>query len=285
MMNKYKKYLPYVAVTIWFFILTTLILYVFFPYQKIFRLAFMNFISSSKMVVSVEGARIRPLSARASKVVFGHEALQGKPLFELEKVKVSWNPLSIFKGVINISSEATTYSGVTRFWVSGVPVLANSTPVLTVSIANISLSKYPDDRVPWFKGITGIMNVWMRKEIPLFSLDRQKGNFLISLQNGEIKEIRTKNFPKITLPYKEIKIEGKIEGERILLSKIFINSFGNVIKGNGTIESNEYEQKINLKLDYEATSKGAPLSGKGTITIIGNQWSPDILVTPSEQKQ
>jgi len=280
-----KQYLLYAGAVVWFFILLVVVLYLFFPHQKFVKIAFQNFLCGNKMMVSIEGAKIRPVGAVASKIVFGHEGLQGKPLFEIEKIKISWNPFSLVKGVLSISSDASAYTGKMKLNIEGIPVIVNSLPNMKINLSNIDLAKYPENRLPWFKGVSGTLNGWVKKDMPLHAPEKQKGSFSINMRNGEIMEIAIKNLPRLTIPYKDIAIEGKIDGERINLSKIAINSPGNTINGSGTIEANEFEQKINLKFNYEATTKNAPLAGKGTITISGSQWSSDIVITPEVPEQ
>jgi len=280
-----KQYLLYAGAVAWFFILLVVVLYLFFPHQKFVKIAFQNFLCGNKMMASIEGAKIRPVGAVASKIVFGHEELQGKPLFEIEKIKISWNPFSLVKGVLSISSDASAYTGKMKVNIEGIPVIINSLPNMKINLSNIDLAKYPENRLPWFKGVSGTLNGWVKKDMPLNAPERQKGSFSINMRNGEIIEIALKDLPRLTVPYKDITIEGKIDGERINLSKIAINSPGNIINGSGTIEANEFEQKINLKFNYEATTKNAPLAGKGTITISGSQWSSDIVITPEVPEQ
>jgi len=275
-----RQHLLYAGSAVWFFILLFVVLYLFFPHEKFVKIAFQNFLCGNRMIASIEGAKIRPVGAVASKIVFGHDELQGKPLFEIEKIKISWNPFSLVKGVLGISSDASAYTGKMKVNIEGIPVIINSLPNLKITLANIDLAKYPENRLPWFKGVSGILNGWVKKDMPLYAPERQKGSFSINMRNGEIMEIAIKNLPRLTVPYKDITIEGKIDGERINLTKIVINSSGNSINGNGIIEANEFEQKIDLKFNYEATTKNAPLAGKGTIIISGNQWSPDIIITP-----
>lgn len=282
-MHNYKRTFFYAGVVIWFFLTTTLILYNFFPYQKLIKVTFQSLLCGSKMVVSIEGAKIRSTGARVSKMVFGHEALKDKPLFEIEKVNIFFNPLSIAGGVLSLRSNASAYGGSLKLNIDGIPAFRNSIPSMKIDFTKVNFSQYPENRLPWFKGISGVMNGWVKKEMPPLTPEKQKGSFAVNIQNGEIKEIQVKNAPKFSLPYKDITIEGKIDGDTIRLSKISINSMGNIINGTGSIETNDFEQKIDLKLTYEATSKGAPLSGKGMITVSGNQWLTDINVIPASQ--
>jgi hypothetical protein len=282
-MRNRKKIFFYAGTVVWFFLITAFILYNFFPYQKLIRIAVQGFLSGSKIVVSIEGAKIRATGARASKIVFGHDALKDQPLFEIEKVNIFLDPLSIVKGMLSVHSDASAYGGSLTMNVDNIPFIRNTAPSIKMEFAKVDLSKYPENRLPWFKGISGQMSGWVKKEMPLLAPEKQKGSFAVTIQNGDIKELYLKNAPRISLPFKEISVEGKIDGDTIRLSKIFIRSIGDQISGSGIIESNDFEQKIDLKLTYEATSKGAPLSGKGMITVSGNQWSTDINIIPASQ--
>jgi len=275
-----KKCLLCTGAVVWFFLLLIVLMYFFFPYQKLFIIAFQNLFCGSKMTVYIEGAKIKSGGGMISKIVLGHEALKGNPLFEIERIKVNWNPFALVKGTLNMSSDASAYSGTIKVNIEGIPVIINSIPLLKISLANVNLAGYPEGRLPWFKGMSGTLNGWIKNETPLYAPEKQKGSFSINMKDGEINEISIRDFPRLTIPYKDIIVEGKIEGEKVNLSKIAISSPGNIIRGSGTIDANEYEQKVDLKFYYEALVKNAPLAGKGTITITGKQWSPDVVIAP-----
>ncbi|MCX5805949.1 MAG: type II secretion system protein GspN [Proteobacteria bacterium] len=275
-----KKNLFYAGAGVWFFVLLIVLLNLFFPYQKLFGIAFQNLFVGSKMLVSIEDAKMKPGGGIVSKVVFGHEAMQGKPLFEVEKLRINWNLFLLLKGILNITSDASVYSGTMKANIENIPIMANSLPLLKMSLANVNLAAYPENRLPWFRSISGTLNGWIKEELSFYAPEKKKGNFSINVKNGEIKEISVRDFPRLTIPYDEIVIEGEINGERINLNKIAINSPGNSIKGIGTINMNDYEKKVDLKLYYEALNKNAPLAGKGTITITGKQWPPEVIITP-----
>jgi hypothetical protein len=278
-----KKILFYTGMVIWLFLITAIIVYNFFPYKELIRIAFQGFLSGSKMVVSIEGAKIKATGAQASRIVFGHEAIKDQPLFEIEKVNIFLAPLSIVKGVLSVHSDALAYGGKVTMNVDNLPFIRNTAPSIKIDFVKIDLSKYPENRLPWFKGISGQMSGWVKKEMPLLAPEKQKGSFAVNIQNGDIKELYLKNSPRLSLPFKEITVEGRIDGDTIRLTRVFINSIGDQISGSGVIESNDFEQKIDLKLTYEATSKGAPLAGKGMITVTGNQWATDVSIVPASQ--
>jgi type II secretion system protein N len=275
-----KKNIFYAGAVVWFFVLLIVLLYLFFPYQKLFGIAFQNLFVGSKMLVSIENAKMKPDGGIVSKVVFGHEAMQGKPLFEIEKLRINWNLFLLLKGTLNITFDASAYSGTMKANIENIPIMTNSLPLLKMSLANVNLDAYPEYRLPWFRSISGTLNGWIKEELSFYAPEKKKGNFSINVKNGEIKEISIRDFPRLTIPYDEIVIEGEINGERINLNKIAINSPGNSIKGTGTINMNDYEKKVDLKLYYEALTKNAPLAGKGTITITGKQWPPEVIITP-----
>jgi len=279
-MVKYKKVFFYISLVVWFLLIVTIIIYNFFPYQRFIKVAFQGFLCDSRMAVSIDGVKWKFLGATVSKVIFGHEVLQGKPLFEMERLHVSITPFALFRGVIDLKS-----GGVVKLNIENIPLIRNTVPFLNTEFKNINLSQYPEARLPWFKGITGTMNGFIKKKMPPLQYEKHRGGFSIRLQNGEMREIVVKNGPRISLPYKDIEVLGMIEGNKVKIQNLYINSSGNTIKGTGLIESNDLEQKVDLKLSYEATTKNAPLPGKGTIIITGNQWAADIIITPEKKTE
>ena len=284
-MIKHRGRLIYIGIAVaWFFFTVIIVLYAFFPYQKMMRVVFQNFLGGNRIIVAIEGARAGVFGARAAKITFGHEILQGKPLFEIEGARVNWHFMPLFKGVISINSTASIYDGKMKLDITNIPFFVNSIPFLTVTMKGVSLSKYPEGRLPWFKGLSGTMNGWIKKEMPLYATEKQKGSLSFSLDNGEIKELAPKNFPKLTLPYKKITVDGKINGYRINFDNLFLEGTnGEIIKGKGYIDTNEFEPKIDLALVYESKKEGSPLQGKGKINVNGNKWMFDVTVTPDSQ--
>jgi len=284
-MKRYKGYLIFSGIAAaWFFLIVAIILYAFFPYQKMMRIVFQNFLGGNRIIVAIEGARAGAFGAKASKITFGHEIIQGKPLFEIENAQLRWSFLPVFKGVIGINSTASVYDGKMKLDIANIPFLANSIPVITVTMKGVLLSKYPEGRFPWFKGLSGTMNGWIKKEMPLYATEKQKGSLSFSLDNGEIKELAPRNYPKLTLPYKKIIVDGKINGDRIIFDNLFLEGTkGDVIKGKGYLDTNEFEPKIDLTLVYESKAEGSPLPGKGKIHINGSNWMLDVGITPDNQ--
>jgi type II secretion system protein N len=283
-MKSYKKYFIYGGFAVWFIMIVAIILYVFFPYQKMMKIVFQNFLAGNRVIVSIEGAKVGPLGAKASKVTFGHEMIQGKPLFEIERASINWRFFPIFKGVIDVVSTAVIYNGNMKMYIANLPFIANSTPVVTIKLDNVMLSNYPEGRLPWFKGLSGTMTGWIKKEMPLYAPEKQKGTLALNLLNGEIKELAPKNFPKFTIPYKNIAIEGKISGDKITFNKLLLESpNGDIVKGGGYLDTNEFDPKVDLSLFYESKSEGSPLPGKGKINISGNKWILDVTILPESQ--
>jgi hypothetical protein len=90
-----------------------------------------------------------------------------------------------------------------------------------------------------------------------------------------------KDLQRLILPYKEILAEGTLSGGRIDINKIMVTGDGIALRGSGTIEPGEPQRRLNITLQYEGTAAG-PLTGKGALTISGNQWSPQVAITPAK---
>ena len=67
--------------------------------------------------------------------------------------------------------------------------------------------------------------------------------------------------PKLIIPYKEIVIEGKIDGPRRSINRLALNSDMIAIAGAGVVQSGETDQDIDMKLSYPG-AKVVPLSGQ-----------------------
>jgi type II secretion system protein N len=283
-MRVHTKTLCWAGAAGWFLVLLILALYLFFPYGKVFKIAFQNIVTANNMTVSFVDARLGFMKAEASKLVVGHDSFAGRPIFELEKVRFSCNPVSVFKGTLDLFSDASVYGGTLSFSIKDIPVVANTTPREIITLTGIDLSRYPEGRLKWFKGMSGILSGRITKDLAVLAQEQQKGNFSFSIRNGEIKEIAARDFPKFIVPFKEISVGGKIRGESISIEKVEITSPDITVKGSGVVEGSDLERRINMKLAYETTSKAALLTGRGIISITGNLWSPDIVVTPEDRK-
>jgi type II secretion system protein N len=283
-MGGIKRVLFFAGVGAWFFLATGLLLFLFFPYERALRVAFQNIVNGSSMTVSFLDARVGFMSAKASKVVVGHTVFGGKPILELERVSLGCNPVPLFRGVLSVSSDANAYGGKVRFDITDIPVIANPIPNMRITFADIDLSRYPEGRFDWFKGMSGTINGSITKQVALFVQEQQKGVFDFKIRNGEVKELHVRDLPKFILPFKEIAVEGKTTGNRIDITKVLVSGPGVTAKGRGVIESGEAQQRIDVVLTYEGDSKASPLSGRGTINIVGNLWFPEIIVKQEAQK-
>ena len=274
-----KQTLFYTAITLWGLIVMVVIVLLFFPYQRALKIASQNVLGAGKMIVSLEGVSLGFMSAEVSKIAVGHAAVEGKPLLELRKIHVRWYPLSLLTGRLNIFSKAAAYDGVVECIIEGIPVIATASPTMSIKFTNVNLAKYPEGTLPWFKGISGNMSGWIKKEVPLARSDKQKGSFRIAMSAGEIREIQVRHQPNLTLGYKEVVAEGRIAGSMVHLDKILVEGDGISLKGRGTIDRGQLEQKINLTLVCEGSSNASPLANGVVITVTGNQWSPTIAIS------
>jgi type II secretion system protein N len=274
-----KQLLFYAGITLWGLIVMVVVVLLFFPYQRALRIASQNVLGAGKMIVSIEGVSLGFMSGEASRIVIGHAAVEAKPLFELRRINVTWYPLSLLTGRLNVFSKAVAYDGVVECIVQGIAVIATGGPAMSIKFTNVNLAKYPEGTLPWFKGISGNMSGWIRKEAPLTGSDKQKGSFRITMSAGEIKEIKVKNLPNLILGYKEVVAEGRIAGSIVHLDKIRVEGDGVRLSGRGIIDRGDPEQKINLTLVCESSSDTAPLANGAVITVTGNQWSPTIAIS------
>ena len=102
---------------------------VFFPYQKALRIVSQNLMGSSSMTVALEGPRFGFASVQVSRIVVGHVAVQGKPLFELKKIDARWYPFSLLTGKLAIFCRAVAYDGTIECSIDGIPVFAKVNPI------------------------------------------------------------------------------------------------------------------------------------------------------------
>jgi type II secretion system protein N len=227
----------------------------------------------------VDEVRLACFGVRVKKALVGHEAVQGKPVAELSDIRISWQPWSLLTGKLSITSQASAYDGIVRCDVVGVPVLTTNNPSMTIGFNKINLAKYPPGTLPWFKGITGTADGSITRETPLLQPTKEKGSFRLTIRNGEIRDLYTKNLPGIVVPFKEITAEGRLEGSQAIIDRVFLSGSGITMKGSGTLTKGDPYPAINLKLSYESQSKGIPLPPKGIIVMSGSQWSPTVTVS------
>jgi type II secretion system protein N len=290
-MTRYKAIGFYAGVVLWGLFITALIVHLFFPYQRALKIAFQNVVGGSRMAVSMDGVRLASTGVHITKALIGHEAIQGKPIIELSDINISWRPWSLLTGKFSIASQASAYNGTLRCDVLGIPVLTSNNPSMTVNFSNINLAKYPAGTLPWFKGISGIAEGSVTREVPLLHPTllhpmKEKGTFKLTIKNGEIREIYTKGLQGLIVPFKEIRTEGRLDGSQVIIDKIVLSGSGITMKGGGTLVKGDPQPAINLKLHYESQSTTLPLPPRGTIVISGSQWSPNVTVsTETEEKE
>jgi type II secretion system protein N len=274
-----KQSLLYVGIALWGVAVMLSTILLFFPYQKTLKIVSQNLLGSSRIIVALEGPRFGFISAQASRVVIGHVAVEGRPLFELRKIDARWHPLSLLTGRLAIFCRALAYDGMVECSIDGIPVLAKGSPYMKIKFENVNLAKYPEGTLPWFKGMSGSMSGWIKEEMPLAGSDKQKGSFRIIMTAGEIKDVQIKGLRNFVLPYKEVVAEGRISGSKIYVDKIVVDGEGIRLNGNGTLERGGDEQRVNLTLTCENTSQISPLANGSVITVTGNQWSPTITIS------
>jgi type II secretion system protein N len=282
-MTRYKAIGFYAAVVQWGFFLTALIVHLFYPYQQDLRIAFQNVVGGSKMAVSVDGVRVASTGVRIKKALIGHEAVQGRPIVELSDVAINWHPWSLLAGNFSISSQASAYSGTMQCHVLGIPVIGSNNPSMTVRFRNINLAKYPAGTLPWFKAISGIAEGAVTREVALLRPIKEKGVFKLTIKNGEIRDLYTRNLQGLILPFKEIRAEGRLDGSQAIIDNVFLSGSGITLKGSGTVVKGDGQPTINLKLSYESQSTAIPLPPRGTIVMSGSQWSPSVTISAETQ--
>jgi type II secretion system protein N len=232
----------------------------------------------------MEGVVMKPMGIKAQKIVFHPDASTARPAqFELSGVDITWNPFSLVKGKLTIYSRASLYDGKLKCVIDGVPVAGSSNPDISLKFDGVNVAKYPEGATAWFKGISGVLDGTIKKQVPVGQPEKQRGSFRLNFRNGEIKGLQMKNMPRLIIPYRQIVLEGKMDGSRIDLSKIAVTSDIIALNGSGSIETGELDH-MDIKLAYTVLSGGLPLSGNGTILISGSNASPNItLATAQEQ--
>jgi type II secretion system protein N len=274
-----RQSLIYAGIGLWGLIVMLGVITILFPYQKALRIVAQNVLGSSRMIVALEGSRLGFTKAQASKLLVGHVAVEGKPLFELRDLRIQWYPLSILLGRLSVFGTAVAYDGVVECTIDRIPALANGIPVMRLKFERIKLVKYPEETLPWFKGMSGTMSGWISMEVPLTGAGDQKGSFRIIMTSGEFRELHIKDLQNFVLGYNEITAEGKISGSRITVDEILVKGDGIQLKGSGTIERGVLGQKVNLTFVCENHSGNPLLSTGSIITVTGNQWSPTITIS------
>ena len=113
----------------WGILVMALVIYLFFPYQKALKIALQNVAGNGRAAVSMEGVTMKLMGIKASRILFRPDASTGQTApFELSKVDIFWNPLSLLKGKVTIYSKAALYEGTLRCTVEGIPFIGPSDP-------------------------------------------------------------------------------------------------------------------------------------------------------------
>jgi len=224
------------------------------------------------------------MGIKASRLLFRPAGSTGQgPPFELSNIDIFWNPLSLIRGKLTIYAKTELYDGTLHFTIEGAPVMSPSNSTISLRLEHVNIAKCPEGAVPWLKGISGILDGTVKKVIPAGRPDRQLGSFRLFLRGGEVKDIQIRNLPRLIIPYKEIVLEGRIEGARIDVKRVTLTSDDISLTGTGMVDTEGSEHALDMKLSYEVLSKAFPLKGKGTILVSGNQAAP--VVTISEPGQ
>jgi len=281
-MGNRKTVLFYLAAVGWGLFVMVLTVYLFFPYQKALKIALQNTVGGGRTAVSMEGVAARPLGIKASRLLLKPDGSTGQVPFELSNVRIFLNPLSLLKGKFTIASSAAIYGGTLSCTVEGASVTGPSNPDISLTLDHVNMGKCPEGVLPWFKGISGVLNGVVRKQATAGRPDRQTGFFRFSLSGGEVKDLQVKNMPCLVIPYREIVLEGKIDGPRLNIGRLALKSDLVSLSGTGFMESGDdrTDRTIDIRLSYEALSQAFPLKGKGVIAITGSQAAPAVEVLP-----
>jgi len=279
-MDRQKAVLFFSGAVVWAVLVMAVVVYLFFPYQKALKIALQNVVGGGS-AVSIEGVTMR---IRASRLLFrpGGSIGQAPPL-ELSNIDIFWNPLSLIRGKLTIHSKSDLYDGTLRFTIEEVPVMGPSFPTLSLKLEHVNIAKCPEGALPWLKNVSGILDGVVKEETAPGRPDRQMGSFRLTLRGGEVKDIQIRNLPRLIIPYKEIVLEGRIEGARIDVKRMILRSDAISLTGAGTVDTEESGHALDLKLSYEVLSKVLPFHGQGTLSVSGSQAAP--VVTISEPGQ
>jgi type II secretion system protein N len=272
--GKQRSLLVYSTVILWGLFVITLIIYLFFPYQKVLRIALQNIVGNSRTAVSMEGVITKPLGIKANKILLQPDPIVGQRPFELTNIDITWSPFSLLFGNFSIKSIASLYEGSLQSSVNGIHFVGLSNPTILLTLEKVNMSLIPEGAIPWLRGTTGTLSGTIRKKSDPMSPNKQSGSFAFFLKEGEIKNLQVRNLPRLIIPFKEISADGKIDGSRIDLSKIHISSDVISLSGSGVIDSVDIEQSVIINLSYQTLIKTFPLKGQGNLHITGSLSSP-----------
>jgi type II secretion system protein N len=281
-----RKVLLFSGAVGWGILVMALVIYLFFPYQKALKIALQNVARNGRAAVSMEGVTMKLMGIRASRILFRPDASMGQTApFELSKVDIFWNPLSLIKGKVTIYSKAALCEGTLRCTVEGIRFIGTSDPNISLKLDHVNIGKCPEGALPWFKGMSGTLDGVIRKETPIGRPDKETGVFRLTITGGEIKGLQVKDMPRLIIPYKEIVVEGKIDGPRLNINKLTLTSEVIALSGAGVVQSGEPDRGIDMKLSYQVLSRSFPLQGKGIITVSGSQAAPVVAISAPEAEK
>ena len=272
-----KRYFLYAGAVFWAVLVTGIILSVSFPYQKMVKILFQDIAAGSGSRISFADARRGLMGAFVSSIRVGNHGVEGKPLYEIERVTLRWNPFSLVGAGPAVSARAFAYGGEMDYTVYRMPSLSSGPAKLDVRLSGINLARYPEGRLPWLKGMTGVMKGTIARDVNLIDREQEKGTFSFMVKEGELKEAAFKDGSRVSLPFKELVVEGRIKGERWDVDRVYLKGNGYAVKGLGVIEGSGAGAVVDLKLDYQSSADGAPLTGKGSVMISGDLWSPEVV--------
>ena len=262
----------YLGAVVWAAVVMAFVVYLFFPYQKALGIALQT-VAGGRAAVSMEGVASKMMGIKASKILF--RSWQGQTAsFELSDVDISWNPLSLLGGKGTIRSKAVLYGGTLQCTMQGIRFLGPSDPVISLKLDHVNLARCPEGAFPWFKGMSGRLDGMIEEKMPVGRPDKETGSFKLTVADGEIKGLQIKNMPQLVVPYKNIVVEGKIDGQKRNISKFTLNSDVVTISGVGALQKGETDDAIDMRLSYRALSKSFPLQGSGALIVSGTQTAP-----------
>jgi type II secretion system protein N len=281
--DRRRSILYYVGGAIWGAAVLVLVIYLFFPYQRASRVALQNIVGGGRAAVAMEGVRTAFFGIRASRLLIQPDPTNGQKPFELSNIDIAVNPLSLLGGKLRVRSTASLYDGVLHTTIDGIRLMGSSSPAITLTLRNINMARVPGGTIPWLRSISGVLHGNVEKRPSSTSTDKQVGSFKLLLTDGEINDLQIKGMPRLVIPYKEISVEGRIDGSRIDLTKLAFTSNEVTLGGSGTLDSTDPEQTIDMRLSYQGSSKTFPLGGRGTMRISGNQSAPVVVLTEAEK--
>jgi type II secretion system protein N len=268
------------GILLWGFIVFAFVVYLFFPYQRVFKIALQNILGAGRTTVAMEGVSTRVFGIKASRLRVQPESFTGQKPFELSNIDITWSPLSVLVGALSVKSTASLYDGTLDAVMDKIRYLGPSNPTMTLAFKNVNMAKVPEGIIPWIKGTTGMLDGTITKHPSTTFPDKQVGSFKFLVKGGEIRELQMKGMPRLIIPSKELSVEGRIDGSRIDLRAIDLKSEVILLKGSGVVDA---MGGLDIRLSYRALSQMLPFKGQGVIQINGSQSAPIVTVSGPEK--